>query len=143
MTSPRKIAQQLGESPAYMAKVLRLLVKAGILRSEHGSKGGVLLSKSPDEITLLAIVEACQGSIASSHCGEVDDLGTTCAFHRAAVELRHSMVAVLSRWTLEDLAAAPHPSGRLPKGMHCVMAVAPVTIATDKAPGQPKPMRGR
>jgi Rrf2 family protein len=62
-TPPRSIALELGESPAYMAKVLRSLVKAGILRAEHGSKGGVLLNRRADEITLLAVVEACQGAI--------------------------------------------------------------------------------
>ncbi len=91
-TSPRSIALRLGESQTYMAKVLRSLVKAGILRAEHGSKGGVLLNRRPDEITLLAIVEACQGTIVASYCEDIDDLETTCAFHRAAVELREANV---------------------------------------------------
>src|SRR5215467_12638655 len=83
--SPRNIALQLGESQSYMAKVLRSLVKAGILRSEHGSRGGVLLNRSQSEITLLSIVEACQGAIAESYCQDIEDLETTCAFHHAAV----------------------------------------------------------
>jgi hypothetical protein len=77
------------------------------------------------------------------YCGDVDDLETTCAFHHAAVELRHSIVSVLARWTLKDLAAAPRPSGRLPEGMHCVTASPLVRPGTDKPPGLPKPMRGR
>lgn len=141
--SPRNIALQLGESQAYMAKVLRSLVKAGILRAEHGSRGGVLLNRRPEEITLLAIVEACQGAIVGSYCQGIDDAGATCAFHRAAVELRHSIVGVLARWTLEHLAAAPHPARRLPGGMHCMIAGSIVTVGEDKQPRQPKPMRGR
>ncbi|HEX7286902.1 MAG TPA: Rrf2 family transcriptional regulator [Candidatus Angelobacter sp.] len=124
--SPRNIALQLGESQAYMAKVLRALVKAGILRAEHGSRGGVLLSRPPFEITLLAIVEACQGAIVGSYCQETPDLRTTCAFHRAAVELRHAIVSVLTRWTLEHLAASPRPAGPLPGGMLCMLAGVPV-----------------
>src|SRR5215831_11761403 len=88
--SPRAIAEQLGGSHAYMAKVLRALVKAGILRAEHGSKGGVLLNRNAHEITLLAIVEACQGTIVGSYCHEIDNLAATCAFHRASVELQHA-----------------------------------------------------
>lgn len=126
-TSPRSIALQLGESPAYMAKVLRALVRAGILRAERGSRGGVLLNRPPDQITLLAIVEACQGAIVGTYCQEVDDLGNTCAFHRAAVELRHSIVNVLTRWTLEHLAASPHPTGQVPGGMLCMLAGVPGT----------------
>ena len=41
--SPRRIAEQLGESPTYLAKVMRLLVKAGILRAHFGMAGGVVL----------------------------------------------------------------------------------------------------
>jgi Rrf2 family protein len=136
-TSPRSIALQLGESQAYMAKVLRTLVKAGLLRAEHGSRGGVLLNRRPDEITLLAIVEACQGTIVGTYCQEVDNLGTTCAFHRAAVELRHSIVTVLTRWTLEHLAASPHPTGQLPGGMLCMLAGVPDASGSGRKPQAP------
>lgn len=104
-----------------MAKVLRALVKSGILRAEHGSKGGVLFNRPPSEITLLAIVEACQGMIIGNYCQEASNLDRTCAFHRASVELRGAIVNVLSRWTLEQLAASPRPTGRLPGQMRCAM----------------------
>ena len=144
VASPRSIAAQLGESPAYMAKVLRSLVKAGILRAEHGRNGGVLLNRRPSDVSLLAIVEACQGAIAGSYCQGIADLRTACAFHRAAVELQHSVVSVLSRWNLEQLAASPRPSKRLPGEMHCMMAGFPVAIAgTDPEPRPQKRMRYR
>lgn len=144
VASPRSIAARLGESPAYMAKVLRSLVKAGILRAEHGRRGGVLLNRRPSDVTLLAIVEACQGAIAGSYCQGSTDLRMTCAFHRAAVELHHSVVNVLSRWTLEQLAASPRPSKRLSGEMHCMMVGFPVAIVgADPEPRSQKRMRGR
>ena len=144
VVSPRTIAARLGESPAYMAKVLRSLVKAGILRAEHGRRGGVLLNRRPGDVTLLAIVEACQGAIAGSYCQGVADLQATCAFHRAAVELQHSVVSVLSRWNLEQLAASPRPGKRLPGEMRCMMVGFPVAIAGagPKPPSQNR-MRNR
>ena len=132
-TSPRSIGLQLGESAAYMAKVLRLLVRAGILRAEHGSRGGVLLAKRPGEITLLAIIEACQGTIVGSHCQDVDDSRTTCAFHKAAVELREAILGVLSRWNLEQLASSPGPSECLPGGKQCIITGFPIALATTEA----------
>ncbi|HET9836643.1 MAG TPA: Rrf2 family transcriptional regulator [Candidatus Angelobacter sp.] len=129
---PRSIALQLGESPAYMAKVLRSLVKAGILRAEHGSKGGVRLNKRPGEITLLAIVEACQGAIVASHCQDVDDSSPTCAFHQAAIELRQGIIGVLSRWNLEQLARSPGPTECLPGGKQCIMAGFPLSLAATR-----------
>jgi DNA-binding IscR family transcriptional regulator len=121
-----------------MAKVLRSLVKAGILRAEHGSKGGVLLNRRPDEITLLAVVEACQGAIVGSYCGDIDDVRATCAFHRAAVELRKAITDVLSHWNLEHLIKAPGPSKRLPGGTQCMMPAFPLSLGASSAPGAQK-----
>jgi Rrf2 family protein len=134
--SPRSIAVELGESQAYMAKVLRSLVKAGILRAERGSKGGVLLNRRSSEITLLDIVEACQGTIVASYCEGIDDLRTACAFHRAAVELRQAIVTVLSRWNLEQLAKSPGPAKSLPGGKQCLMTAFPLSIAAPMLRGR-------
>jgi len=137
-TSPRSIALQLGESQTYMAKVLRSLVKAGILRAEHGSRGGVLLNRRPDEVTLLGVVEACQGTIVGSYCEDVNDLATACAFHRAAVELRQAIIAVLSRWTLEELAKSPGMTRCTPGGKRCLMAEFPLSAAAPMVRSKPR-----
>jgi Rrf2 family nitric oxide-sensitive transcriptional repressor len=120
--SPRSIAMRLNESPAYMAKVARQLVRAGILRAERGALGGVFLSRPTSEITLLEIVQACQGTIRGAYCQPVDDLHVVCAFHRAAVDLEGAVLGVLSRWTLRDIEQSPHPSGPLPGAIPCMMA---------------------
>ena len=118
---PRRIAEALGESPSYMAKVTRALVKAGILRAGKGVKGGVWLGRSPSEITLRNVFEACQGNIVGDYCQTQCDLNTICSFHRAASELHQSIVDVLSRWTLAQLAKRPEGNpGK--KGVACVMA---------------------
>jgi Rrf2 family protein len=135
VTTPREIASRLGESPAYMAKVLRQVVRAGVLRAERGVKGGVFLSRNHAEITLLEIVEACQGQIVESYCQDVQDLKITCAFHHAAVELQQAIVNVLSRWNLEQLAKSPGPSRRLPGGRHCMIAGPPVKLPARETEG--------
>jgi Rrf2 family protein len=126
--SPRSIALRLNESPAYLAKVLRLLVRAGILRAERGVTGGVFLGRRPEEITLLHIVEACQGMIHGAYCERLDDSEPVCAFHQASVELEHAIVSVLGRWTLADLGKRPQPLGPLPRGVQCWMAASPTPI---------------
>ena len=73
--SPRRMAEQLGESPTYLAKVMRLLVRTGILRAHYGAAGGVVLNHDPESITLLAITEACQGTLLANLCLETDDSG--------------------------------------------------------------------
>lgn len=117
----------LGESPTYMAKVLRGLVRAGILRAEKGAKGGVYLARAPETITLLSIYEAMQGPVAGAYCREGRDPGATCAYHQAATQLEQAVRAVLGRWTLAELSA--RPEGNAVDG--CVMAGAVPRSATE------------
>ena len=119
--SPKKIAAELGESPSYLAKVSGLLVKAGVLRAEKGAKGGVQLAKRPTQITLLEVVEACQGAPTGGQCGAKCDPELACSFHQAALELEAATVSVLSRWTLAKLSRQSHVNRRFPGGYHCVM----------------------
>jgi len=121
--SPRRLAQHLGASPTYMAKICRLLVKAGLLRSHRGSTGGVTLNTSSSEVTLLAIAEACQGKILENYCSGANDPDAVCAFHRAMLELHDCIVGSLSRVTLADLAAKPEPTGTLRGAVDCRIGV--------------------
>jgi Rrf2 family protein len=119
--SPRKIAEALDESPTYLAKSLRHLVKAGILRAEKGVRGGVRLARRPSEVTLLAVVEACQGAIIGNFCQSLRPAHTHCNFHRAAQELHDAIKGVLSKWTLAHLMEAPGAMGDLGGGVTCLM----------------------
>ncbi len=130
--SPRRIAEDLHESPTYMAKVTRQLVRAGILRVEKGVKGGVRLSRPPDQVTLLAVVEACQGTLVGGYCQPGCDLTSVCAYHRAAAELHEAISGVLSRWTLTQLLQKPASAIVMPDGMPCVMlsGISPAAFLT-------------
>lgn len=117
----KQIAQSLGESPTYLVKVARHLVRAGLLRAQRGKTGGVLLNRSPKGITLLAIVEACQGTIHGDFCQDVIDISRTCAFHQAGAELHHAISTVLTRWTLADFIGKPCPAGNMRNSVDCLL----------------------
>jgi len=117
--SPRHIAAVLGESPTYLAKVLRHLVKAGVLRAEKGATGGVRLAMDPHDVTLLDVVEACQGTIVGDYCqAGVADVNV-CSFHQAAKDLHDAITGVLSTWTLAAMLATPRRS--VVMGLPCLM----------------------
>lgn len=120
--SPRRLAESLGESPTYMAKVVRHMVKSGILSADRGAKGGVRLIQAPEQVTLLAIVEACQGTIIGNYCKSARPSSSHCSFHRAAMELHDAITGVLGRWTLKDLLDKPHAGGEMAGGVTCLMA---------------------
>lgn len=119
--SPRRLAEVLDESPTYLAKVVRHLVKQGILEAEKGVKGGVRLVRRPEEVTLLAVVEACHGTIVGDYCRSDRPESLLCNFHRAALELHEAITGVLGRWTLADLLRNP-AAAEDGLGVPCLMA---------------------
>jgi Rrf2 family protein len=44
--------------PAYLVKVLQMLVRGGIVSSQRGASGGVSLAEPPEKLTILDIVDA-------------------------------------------------------------------------------------
>jgi Rrf2 family protein len=120
--SPRYIAEHINASPTYLAKVTRLLVKASILRAYKGVQGGVKLAMEPKQITLMAIIEACQGKILPDYCQENLDPRKVCAYHAAMYQLHLSMTGLLSQFTLEQMIARPWPASKESNVHLCHMA---------------------
>jgi Rrf2 family transcriptional regulator, nitric oxide-sensitive transcriptional repressor len=135
--SPRHIAAVLGESPTYLAKVLRHLVKAGVLRAERGATGGVRLAMAPEDVTLLDVVEACQGTIVGNYCQATVADVSVCSFHQAALDLHNAITGVLSKWTLSDLLATPRRSAAM--GLPCLMGDQTLRAAALLAPRAGRP----
>jgi len=114
----RQIAQAIDASPSYLAKLFANLAKAGIVVTHKGAGGGVQILRDPRRITLLEIVEACQGIVSVPTCTDPDAipprrLRLTCALHQAAMQLQQAARQVLQQWTLADLINNPAPSARL------------------------------
>jgi len=61
-TLVRSIAEDLNIPFAYLSKVVRILVRGRILNSRKGRGGGVGLARPPEQIALLDVVEAIDGS---------------------------------------------------------------------------------
>ena len=53
---------------SFLAKILQKLVKAKIVRSYRGVKGGFSLSKHAREISILDVLEAIEGKLALNIC---------------------------------------------------------------------------
>jgi Rrf2 family protein len=120
--SPNQLSETLDCSPSYLAKVLRGLVRGGVLDSYRGARGGVRLAHAPEDISLLDVTEASQGVLVRNYCREID-VGSipVCGFHAAMVEIREATTRILSRWTLADLLDRPAPGVPIPGPIKCKM----------------------
>lgn len=64
----RSIAHSAGVPPAYGAKLIQSLARTGLVRTQRGARGGVWLSRRPEEVTLREVVEAVEGPTVYSRC---------------------------------------------------------------------------
>lgn len=60
------IAKEYDIPLEYLLKILHQLVKANVLHSKRGPRGGFSLAKPPKKITLLDIVEAVEGPMVNN-----------------------------------------------------------------------------
>jgi Rrf2 family protein len=66
--STSQIAEEQRIPPSFLAKIISQLSIAGLIHTSRGAHGGVSLARSPEEITILEVVEAIDGPIALNEC---------------------------------------------------------------------------
>ena len=59
------IAKEYGIPLEYLLKILQQLVRAGVLRSKRGPRGGFTLAKPAEEISMLEVIESVDGPMIS------------------------------------------------------------------------------
>ncbi|HBM79481.1 MAG: Rrf2 family transcriptional regulator [Clostridiales bacterium] len=64
----RTISDTTGVTLRFTLKILRKLVKNGIVKSFLGASGGYELAKKPEKINLREVIEAVDGPIAINRC---------------------------------------------------------------------------
>ena len=68
--STSQIAKEQNIPPSFLAKIISQLSVAGLLHTSRGARGGVMLARNPQEITMLDVVEAIDGPILLNECVE-------------------------------------------------------------------------
>jgi Rrf2 family protein len=68
------IAEHQAIPETYLAKLVVPLRNAGIIRSARGAKGGYELSRSPERISVLEVVEVLEGRSSLLECTERPEL---------------------------------------------------------------------
>jgi Rrf2 family iron-sulfur cluster assembly transcriptional regulator len=64
----KEIAHRQSLSPSYVGRISQRLAKTGILENRRGRLGCLGLACSPDQITLLDVIEAVDGPVKVDRC---------------------------------------------------------------------------
>ncbi len=107
-----EVAERQEIPMAFLAKIVVVLTKGGLLRSFRGSGGGITLARPADQITLLQVVETVDGPIVVNNCvlwPEECTMVGGCPVHEIWCEAQSMLVGRLQSVTIADLVKRSVP----------------------------------
>lgn len=115
----RDIAQEADIPAPYLAKIIQILAKRGVVSTQRGVGGGVMLARAPDQISLYDVAVALEDPVVQTRCmlGEAECSDErACPAHAFWTAHRSMTIAFLCRTTIADMALFearrhPHPQG--------------------------------
>lgn len=93
----------------YLEKVIRDLMRRGLVKARRGPGGGYQLSRPPETISFRDVIEAVEGPISLNLCvegGNVCNLQPACRMFRVWEEGQRVLLEVFSQTTLREVAAS-------------------------------------
>jgi len=102
-----EISEEYKIPRSFLAKILQKLVRAKIVRSYRGVKGGFSLAKPARDITVLSVLEAIEGNMAVNIC--ISDkkkctFSKHCPTHSLWATVQSKITDTLKKTNFEDLA---------------------------------------
>jgi len=110
----KEISEKQSVSVAYLEQILNTLRKAGIINSVKGPGGGYVLNKTPDNISIGAILRELDGPVAITSCLDPKEGCMRidgCVTHLLWKSLGEKIEAFLDNMTLQDLIEGQQPAG--------------------------------
>ena len=103
----QQIADRARIPAGYLAKILQILGRAGLVTSQRGLNGGFNLAIAPDTLTLLDIVSAVEPSRRITECplGNPDHALNLCPLHRRLDAAAAGVERMLRETTVADVMA--------------------------------------
>lgn len=124
-----QLAEEIDAPAGYLAKVMKGLSRAGIVRSRRGLHGGFTLAREPGELTILEVVNSVDTfhRIATCPLGRTGHTNGLCPLHRRMDGVMAAAEESLGHTTIGEVLQEPGLLCSLP----CV--VEPVILETNTA----------
>lgn len=106
-----EVAKAYDVSELFLFKILKILVKDGLVKTVRGRGGGIMLNKPATSITIAHIVRLTEESFAIAECFENEAISCPlidcCGLNTVLSKALNAFFTVLENTTLADLQ---HPS---------------------------------
>ncbi len=108
VVNTKEIAEEYRIPVELLAKVLQALAKQGVIESHNGPKGGYLLAREANKITIAQVLEAIEGPLGLTDCSHDKD-GTPCSqmdycnIRPPLFRIQDSIYQLLNNMTIEDI----------------------------------------
>ena len=112
-TSAREIAEQYDIPIELMAKVLQRLVRMRLLASTQGTRGGYMLGRAADSISVADVIEAIDGPFTVTACSTDKhdcEQFNKCSIRDPLWQIRERIAAALGTVTIAEIAAETIPA---------------------------------
>ena len=111
MVTPQ-IARATKVPAGYLSKVLQMLGRARIVRSQRGLYGGFVLAVAPDQLTVLEVINAADPLKRIERCPlELEQHGTRlCPLHKRLDRVVAEAEEAFGSFTIQDLISEPTES---------------------------------
>jgi Rrf2 family protein len=121
----RNIAATMMVPQSYLSKVLQSLVRGGLVHSTRGLKGGFVLARSPEDISMLDILNAVSPIKRIESCPLDLDAHSSalCPLHR---RLDEAMAHVQAAFAATSLAEIHSEENRCPTLQHQLTTLKPL-----------------
>jgi Rrf2 family protein len=104
----REVTEAMELPKSYTPQLLGVLGKAGLAEAKAGRVGGYRLTRPPEEISVLEVIEAAEGYLSSRRCpmrGGPCHWDNVCALHPTWVKASEAIRSILAQTTLAEVAA--------------------------------------
>jgi FeS assembly SUF system regulator len=107
MRTARDLAAESKLPLSTVSKLLKQLLQSGLLMSHRGAKGGYILAKTPDAVSVVDIISAIEGPMALTECSTdvtgLCNLEPCCPIKSNQQIINQAVRGVLEKITLSDL----------------------------------------
>ena len=116
--SAKDVADSYRIPQELLAKILQRLVKAGLLKSQHGTHGGYVLARDAKSISAFEVIRTIDGPLFITSCVTIHgdcEQSDLCTIREPLKKVNQGIEDVLRSISIGDMREEPHVQGQARK----------------------------